>query len=70
MTGLKNKALLKYPYFWSNQAVIQVLLSTNVWVILTEFYDNRAKIVDFLLMANVRPISKFYALPPRLAVVG
>ena len=53
--GLKSKALIKNLYFLSSQAAIQALVTTHVWVILTEFYDNRAKIVDFLLSASFEP---------------
>ena len=53
----KNLLLISILQLWSNQADIQVILLTQV-LLVTKFHDNRAKFIDFLLIANIKPSSK------------
>ena len=52
--------LLKNPQFQSNQADIQAKLPTEA-VILTKFHNDRAKIVDVLVIVHFCASLIFYA---------
>ena len=45
----RNWLLIKHPQFLPNQADIQVILTTNGLIILTEFHNYWVKIADFFI---------------------
>ena len=60
---LKTSPLIKNPQFSSNLADIQAKLPTHEVVILTKFYKDYKKIVDFLLTQKFLVCALFYASP-------
>ena len=54
-------AISKNLQFWSNQVDILSILPNHKLIILTKFHKDRAKIVDFLVIANFWTCKHFFS---------